>query len=788
MRSSRAFLTLLCITVGAFSSACIYTTGLETLPSPAAVPDTAEDGGGDDVAPDKAETDLGNDPEDLIDLDTQQDAPDTPEDTGIDAGDPCQPDPCNGHGRCTANGAEFECACDEEYGGDTCETCRNEDGSIICSRVEISDLMACLNKHCAGASDAAACANAVCQDVVRHFSESCRQCASSNSGRPLTDIRAACLTDRVFRRNSANRCTEIACEPACSHLSGAVSCNVSNQETASCKCGETEERYYTEVGCRFCSMSEDEDNDGYASGSQPATVPANGCIGYDDCNPTNPQVWMDGQLTPTRSHVSAGPVSCPAQDLGVLATVEPNHEVQIAHDFRVTAVLSDDDLQIVAPVLFSERTGYITATECSGWSPASCENGGQHFCNVTALQTPPIEGVYSIRALRILQSIKDCASAHREMEARTDEISEAPVLGWVESIDDPTTVCQPNEWWLGDGLRVNGQSTGRSAGIISQTSTNLIMQDFSISMHLATDDTQFVVLGLFGNALECIGLTVENNAVSLSDGGTSIRENQFTNLKWSGNYDGTSQCLTWELVSGATMQINPFSALTGAGLGRLQIQVLSKNDSAGTINDCTEAMSWYNSNPTPMRQTMGTLVVEAGEPTPHQLAITEIMVDPVAVPDTDGEWFEVLNTGARAVSLENVVVSDSGGEEFTVSSINGNIVLNAGQRFVFGRSADSSTNGDVPVDYEYGTSFNLGNGNDEIILTLGGVELDRIVYAGIFAFPTATAGSIQLGAEHDASTVNNNTGSLWCPSKTKWWQFSDFGSPGAANDTCTINP
>ena len=50
-----------------------------------------------------------------------------------------------------------------------------------------------------------------------------------------------------------------------------------------------------------------------------------------------------------------------------------------------------------------------------------------------------------------------------------------------------------------------------------------------------------------------------------------------------------------------------------------------------------------------------------------------------------------------------------------------------GEYFVFGTNLDLGTNGGIVVDYDFG-AFQLSNGDDEIVLTFGGVEIDRVNY------------------------------------------------------------
>ena len=160
------------------------------------------------------------------------------------------------------------------------------------------------------------------------------------------------------------------------------------------------------------------------------------------------------------------------------------------------------------------------------------------------------------------------------------------------------------------------------------------------------------------------------------------------------------------------------------------------------------------------------------------LIVTEIMKDPRDVGDTAGEWFEIYNTTSSSISLDGMVVSDAGSNSFTISS---GVSIDAGQFMVLGRNSNVSTNGGVPVDYQY-SGMDLGNSDDEIILTTsGGVEIDRVEYDNGSTFPDLTGASmVFIGEETD----DNNDGSNWAASTARI-NFSDpvgdetdLGSPG----------
>jgi len=93
------------------------------------------------------------------------------------------------------------------------------------------------------------------------------------------------------------------------------------------------------------------------------------------------------------------------------------------------------------------------------------------------------------------------------------------------------------------------------------------------------------------------------------------------------------------------------------------------------------------------------------------LIITEMMIDPEAVTDAVGEWFEIHNPNSYALELENVRFSDDGTDLFRISESR---IIPAGGYMVLGANGDFNINGGVKVVWVFGTQMVLANTNDEI--------------------------------------------------------------------------
>ncbi len=167
---------------------------------------------------------------------------------------------------------------------------------------------------------------------------------------------------------------------------------------------------------------------------------------------------------------------------------------------------------------------------------------------------------------------------------------------------------------------------------------------------------------------------------------------------------------------------------------------------------------------------------------PGDIVITEIMQNPDAVYDSDGEWFEIYNNSDHDIDLNGWIIRDLDTDSHTISS---SVIISPGQYLVLGRNADKATNGGVDVVYQY-SNFNLANGADEIQLLLpdGETEIDRVQYDGGVNWPDPTGASMYFKGSPDE---DNDIGSQWAVSDLPWdGSAGDFGTPNYANTVADL--
>jgi predicted extracellular nuclease len=168
----------------------------------------------------------------------------------------------------------------------------------------------------------------------------------------------------------------------------------------------------------------------------------------------------------------------------------------------------------------------------------------------------------------------------------------------------------------------------------------------------------------------------------------------------------------------------------------------------------------------------------AGPTPPPAVAviINEIIQNPSAVSDNNGEWFELYNATPDPVDINGWTIKDNGSNNHVIAN-GGPLEIPAGSYLVLGRNDNPGSNGGVAVDYQYSNVF-LGNGSDALILlNTGDVEVDRVEWDNGATFPDPNGASMAL----KFPSLDNNAGVNWCESQTPFGD-GDLGTPGAAND------
>ncbi|MBN2798203.1 MAG: lamin tail domain-containing protein [Deltaproteobacteria bacterium] len=160
------------------------------------------------------------------------------------------------------------------------------------------------------------------------------------------------------------------------------------------------------------------------------------------------------------------------------------------------------------------------------------------------------------------------------------------------------------------------------------------------------------------------------------------------------------------------------------------------------------------------------------------LLITEVMVNPLAVSDAQGEWFEVQNTSGAVRDLLGLWIDSGVGERFRIGT---SLRLEPGALAVIGAWDASAENGGVAVALTW-EGLVLDNQVDSLRLVLEDgdrtVVLNAVAWGdGLIPAEGATL-TLEPGAE------SNDDPAQWCAAPAPWGPMRDLGSPGSANAPC----
>jgi len=163
------------------------------------------------------------------------------------------------------------------------------------------------------------------------------------------------------------------------------------------------------------------------------------------------------------------------------------------------------------------------------------------------------------------------------------------------------------------------------------------------------------------------------------------------------------------------------------------------------------------------------------------LLITEIMANPTALSDTEGEWFEIYNNSDESIDLQNLILGRDDANRHTITDP---IVLLPGSYAVFERNDTAST---APLSYTYGSALLLPNTGAVLSIFNEGTETEpgplifSVDYGGA-NFPEGSGASICLNP-NQLNAPDAILGGSWCIS-TSSFNTGDLGTPGSVNDVC----
>lgn len=163
---------------------------------------------------------------------------------------------------------------------------------------------------------------------------------------------------------------------------------------------------------------------------------------------------------------------------------------------------------------------------------------------------------------------------------------------------------------------------------------------------------------------------------------------------------------------------------------------------------------------------------------PGSVRISEVQRNPNIVPDTNGEYVEVINIGSKPVGLRGLKLADNAGT-VTIAS---NFALFPGRPMLFQVDGAPSRNGGQPMGMTLPyNSISLADTIDSVTLSQGTTTVDTLAWSA--GFPGGAGASAERRDLFAANTAGNFV------TATTPYGSGDSGSPGLRNpgDT-TVHP
>ncbi|MFT5585853.1 MAG: hypothetical protein ACI9VR_003446 [Cognaticolwellia sp.] len=224
--------------------------------------------------------------------------------------------------------------------------------------------------------------------------------------------------------------------------------------------------------------------------------------------------------------------------------------------------------------------------------------------------------------------------------------------------------------------------------------------------------------------------------------------------------------------------------LAACGLASFDSDLSSiDSGSAGRDSDRNDS-GWNDTGEADTGDGQSTGPDSARTPRPGELLVHELMINPSAVSDGQGEYTELRNLSTDWLDLAGVALADDDVDLSELQQVYAqSLLLAPGGLLVV--CASSTGNGGVDCQATInpkstGGGFVLANSEDEVIvLSASGQTLDTVRYGGSFVLTGAALG---LRPSSQDAVANDSLGN-WCE-QTTGLSAGDSGTPGANNNGC----
>lgn len=158
-----------------------------------------------------------------------------------------------------------------------------------------------------------------------------------------------------------------------------------------------------------------------------------------------------------------------------------------------------------------------------------------------------------------------------------------------------------------------------------------------------------------------------------------------------------------------------------------------------------------------------------------QLVITELMIDPATLSDSNGEWIELYNMAADPFDLRGCELDDGGKSAHAIAT---SLRIEPRAYITIARSTQPG----FPPSYV--ATLSLTNSADTVALRCGGIEIDRVRYDKAAGYALESGASLALDPAH-LDAVDNDGAEVWCSSRDSYGP--ERGTPGQENPSCSAS-
>lgn len=307
--------------------------------------------------------------------------------------------------------------------------------------------------------------------------------------------------------------------------------------------------------------------------------------------------------------------------------------------------------------------------------------------------------------------------------------------------------------------------TGNSLELISLNSDNSVASNWQVST-IPLGNGDFASPGFFFETTPPTIDTVQVLSVNL----ISVEFSEAVNL-------ATSQNPNNYLIDNSIG--NPISANFAIGSTKIIELSLAQNLTSATFTLTVNNVQDLSGNVIIPNST-ATFTYTA--PVPTELIFTEIMRNPSAVSDSNGEFVEIFNPTTNPINIDGFILRDNDIESHTINN-GGSLIIQPNGFLLLGINGDFNANGGINVDYVY-TNFFLSNSanGDEVVIENNGIVLDEVIFSDTSGFPNPTGKSIEVVT----LTADNSIGSNWTEA-TNLLPSGDFATPGFFGSSAQID-